>query len=106
MRKNTTKGWTGNIPPNKPCVDQNSGWALFEMHVNEDFINLKAVSRVPRQNKANYWLAWHRGSSVFIKTRDALVAAEYAPELLDWAEACVRRCYKSGNVIHLRQKSS
>jgi hypothetical protein len=85
------KWYVGNDPDSGVVVAENEGWKIFEMQKKSQnqWLSLKAVSKVKRRNKANFWLAWN--GDRFAAGKDLAIMVQHWPELYEWAHSVMAK---------------
>lgn len=85
------KTFTGNPPQGIVSqIAENDDWILytipnrFEKGEDYKWESLKLVAKKPVPSKANYWLGWGYKERRFARSKDAMLLAQYRPELHQW----------------------
>lgn len=58
------------------------GWAVYALHSGGDWFNIKVAALQPQPRKANFCFGWNTLEKRVAGHRDALIMAEYHPELM------------------------
>lgn len=73
------------------------GWTLYVNDMFPGWANLKLVSDMPRERKANYFISWSLETQRWGKSKDVITLRTFEPELYQTVQTVILDRYYGGD---------
>lgn len=91
----TRRNFKGNPPNDGRELARCEDFTLFvrDAMCKDPWVSLKMIANSTRQQKANWWIGWHKTQQRFSHVKDLDALAQYQPEVVRWLRATLEAVY-------------